>query len=484
MKNFKKLVSLSLAVIMTISVAACGKAKDTSAPEAPKDTVEDTATTTEDTPTADTDSEEELGQYTILTDADGNTYDLGGMEVVIADWWSSGEAQEPTNAYEEAREEYLDWIQETYNFTIKEQAISSWADMPTDFVNFATTGGTENYIFVLRQGTELVSAISSGLMYDLATIDCLDFSEAKWGGDSGVHKLLGKGDSIYGMRGIDPEPRAGIYFNKRLLEEAGINPQDIYDYQENMEWTWEKFEELCQQVQADTDNDGVIDRYAMTNFSSILYDAAVYSNGGEYIGKDDTGYVNKLESDATIEALNWALDLIGKYEMVYPEDAAWDYTFTAFANGEAVFSAAEAYQAGTWTTMEDDFGFVCFPMGPKMTDYTNCYSNNVFVIPACYDAERAWNIAFAYNLYTEPIPGFEDYAGWKTNYYKNFRDTEAVDLTLTRMMENGMITYHPMIPGLDMGPDLIWGISKESTPAQQAEKIRNTWASYLEEANK
>ena len=52
------------------------------------------------------------------------------------------------------------------------------------------------------------------------------------------------------------------------------------------------------------------------------------------------------------------------------------------------------------------------------------------------------------------------------------------------MKENGRVTYHTMIPGLDLGPDVIWGISKDNTPAQQAEAIRNTWASYLEEANK
>ena len=148
------------------------------------------------------------------------------------------------------------------------------------------------------------------------------------------------------MRAMDHEPTAGIYFNKRLLEEAGIDPESIYELQRNNEWTWDKFEELCKQVQKDTDNDGVIDLYAMTNFSSTLYPAAVYSNGGQFIGKDENGFYNDLESDATMEALNWALDMIDKYEMVYPEDAAWDYTYTAFANGEAVFTCAESYKAG------------------------------------------------------------------------------------------------------------------------------------------
>lgn len=55
---------------------------------------------------------------------------------------------------------------------------------------------------------------------------------------------------------------------------------------------------------------------------------------------------------------------------------------------------------------------------------------------------------------------------------------------MARMVENGMVTYHTFIPGLDLGADVYWNINKDNTPAQQAETIRNTWAAYLEEANK
>lgn len=97
------------------------------------------------------------------------------MEIIIRDWWSSGEEEEPKNAYEEARQEYRDWVQDTYNFKIKQVAISDWGSTPEDFLNYATTGGDENYVWILRQGAEFVSAMNSGLMYDLATLDCLDF---------------------------------------------------------------------------------------------------------------------------------------------------------------------------------------------------------------------------------------------------------------------------------------------------------------------
>ena len=73
----------------------------------------------ESTEAADEAETEEVGQYTVLTDESGNPYDLGGMEIIIADWFSSGEEEEASSAYDEAHQEYLDWIQETYNFTIK-----------------------------------------------------------------------------------------------------------------------------------------------------------------------------------------------------------------------------------------------------------------------------------------------------------------------------------------------------------------------------
>ena len=475
MKKEKRFLAIGLALVMSLSLAACGSEKTpASDTDKPADVVADIP--------AD-DPQEEESAYTLLTDADGNVYDLGGMEIIVGDWWTEDVETEATNDFEEARDAYIDWIQETYNFKIKTAAISTWGDMPQDFVNFATTGGDENYVFTLRQGSELASAMQSGLMYDLSTLDCLDLSMDKWKA-SRICELMSDGSAVYGMRGIAVEPRGGMYFNKRILTEAGIDPESLYTLQESGEWTWDKFEELCAMISADTDSDGKIDRFALSGANNSFNNEAIFSNGGEIIGKDESGkYINKLESDNTMGALTWAREVLKKYEMTYPEDAAWDYFASAFTNGEYAFRPDQAYVAGQLGEMVDDFGFVCFPKGPMATDYVNCYEDNVYVIPACYDHDRAWNIAFAYDLYTNPIPGFEGYADWKTNYYKSFRDTESVDLTIARLMTNGTITYSSFITGLDMGPEFWWAINDDNTPAQQAETIRNTWQSYLDTAN-
>ena len=492
-KIVKRVLAASLATVMTAGLVGCNNGGGEASSAAPSsEASKESSEVVESTEESTEESSEEVGTYPIRTDKDGNTVDLGGIEVIIRDWWSGdGERKEAADDYEEARYEYLDWAQETYNFTIKEMTISDWASTPEDFNNYVTTQGDDNYyVFTLRQGAELIGAMNSGLMYDVSTLDVFDFSEPKW--VSGVHQQFSKGNAIYGFRGIEPEPRGGLFFNKRILEEAGIDPNSLYDLQEAGEWTWDKFEEICAQVQRDTDNDGVDDVYALASFNSEWYPEAVYSNGGDFITKDASGkYVSALESDATIEALNWAVDMWDKYDesKAYPEDASWDYWLTAFRNGEAAFMAREAYAAGTNLNtaddpMEDEFGFLCFPKGPKAKDYCNVYSDNVYAIPSCYDADKAWKIAFAYDIYTEPIPGFENYSGYKQGQYQNFVDLESVDLTYERLLHNGRTTYHTMVAGIDLGPDLFWAINKDNTPAAQAEAIRGQWEGFLADANK
>ena len=81
-----------------------------------------------------------------------------------------------------------------------------------------------------------------------------------------------------------------------------------------------------------------------------------------------------------------------------------NYFESAFINGEVALQVHEDYFAGSLANMEDDYGFVFFPKGPRAETYLYAPSDNIMVIPACYDADRAWKIAFAYNLFTNPPP--------------------------------------------------------------------------------
>lgn len=496
---FKKLMAASLATVMTVGLAGCG-GQETVTPESSETTpaTSESVATPESSETTPVDSseaepsesiEDPMGGYTVINDpATGKPYDLGGMEIVIRNWWSPEEMAEPQNEFEEAKYEYYDWIQETYNFKIRELAISDWGSAPQDFVDYVTTGGDDaNYVFVLRADPATTSAMGQGLMYDLGTLDCLDFSDAKFQSNK-LHEQYSKGGKINCMYAGYSEPRTGMYFNKRLLEEAGVDPESIYDMQADGTWTWDAWTEIMAKVQRDVNNDSVIDVYGFDCNYGVAVDQSVYSNNSEYVGLADGKYTYKFEDPATVEALEWIVTTINDFALVRPEEAQWDYYKEAFINGQVAFMPDQAYCGGPngfLMDMVDEIGFVMYPKGPQATDYTNCWDNNPAAIPACYDADRAWKIAFAYNLYTDDVPGYEGYLD--LGQYRNYNfDSRAVDETCTMMTQKGMVTYHGLIPNLDMGEPFSWKFGKTANTvvSEVLDGVRDSYKSYIEEANK
>ena len=432
--------------------------------------------------------EVEHGATVIYIDpATGKPYDLGGMEIIVRDWWSYPDA-EPRNEYEEARAEYIDWLECTYNFTIKQMAISDWASTPMDFVDYVITGGDDiNYVFVLREDPATSAAMKQGLMYDLSTLDCLDFSKQKFQRNK-AHEQYSYGDATYAMYTDYAEPRTGIYFNKRLLEEAGFDPEFIYELQATGTWTWDAWMEIMSLVQRDVDGDGIIDIYGFDTNYSLAINAAVYSNNSEYVGMEDGKYVYKLEDAATVEALEWINDCIANYARKTPTDVQWDYYKEAFVNGECAFMVEDAYcgATGGWLTweMEDEVGFVAFPKGPWAQDYANVSVCNPAAIPACYDLDRAWKIAFAYTMYTEDVPGYVNYVDMY-QYDNGIFDDRAIDETLPMMMNKSVVAYYGMVPNLDIYGSFLWKFTNTGVDVSALiENVRGAYQAWIDEANR
>ncbi len=479
----KKVLAASMAAAMTMSFAACEKAPAS---------VSESAAPASTEPEVSASVEEEVSPYTVLKDANGNTYDLGGVEIIIRDWFSNPERQEAKTEYEEAQYAYQDWIQETYNFKIHAETIGDWGTVAQDFVDYATAGGDDkNYVFTLHSGDgTLLSAIDNGLVYDLSTLDCLDFSEAKWA--NGVHKLYTVNGGIYAFRAGYAEPRTGLYFNKKILREAGVDPDSIYDMQKNDTWTWAAFEEILEKVQRDTDNDGTIDIWGIGVNEGVMVSAAVFSNGGKYVGQDADGkYTYEFESPETLEALEWVRDIFNKYDWNGPVDeegnaAAWDYYQNQFKTGGCAFCCDQQYCAtpgNLFYETEDELGFVMFPKGPKGS-LIQTAQDNICIIPSCYDADRAWKCAFAYSLYNEFVPGFEDYNPYvNTTATGNF-DERACKETVPLMSKNSTVELQSIIPNLDMGAPFTWKFYPDMDPISEIlDGCRDMYKQYIEEAN-
>lgn len=463
----RKIVALSLASVMAVSgLAGCSNITNTGGSDSTQggaDTQQNGADSTDGT-------------------GDEDAVDLGGMEIVIGDWWTDPDAA-ATTAEEEARFAYREEIMEKYNFTIVQKTIAGWSDMQELYVQSVQAEDPAAQVFIL-DSSFVAQPLNNNMFYDLATLENIDLTDDKW--NQSTIELMTRGDSVYGLSIGDAEPRTGVFFNKRLLAECGFDEDYLYDLQANGEWTWEKFEEICAACTKDTDGDGIYDIYAMASFSKDFLPAATASNGAEWVGLDENGYyTNETGSAAFLEALNWCVSLIEKYEMPQPDGSEWNWYISAFHDGKVVMQIAEEYMVGTWADMEDDWGFVMFPIGPQMDDYVQTVRENIYVIPSCYDAETAEKIAFALDLWANPTPGYEEADDWAYTYYASFRDERAVDETLAMMREekHQVINYTPLIYGLDLGDIAYEVYGLYATPAEAIEAVQSQWNSRINDAN-
>ncbi len=482
--RIKKYAAAFLAATTVLgSLAACGGDDPAVTPDAtatPSTTQDDPAATKEPDPT-------EGPKATPIPDRD-----LGGAAYIIGDHWSPETPAEPTNAQEEATQKYRQEIFAKYNFTMQSKTVAGWGEMTDTCVNSITAGEPAANLFELDYRF-VAQPMANGLFYDLATLDELDFSEDKW--NDAVTALMTKGDSIYGMRAGKSEPRGGVIWNKRLFEEAGLDPDLPYDLQASGEWTWSKFEELCQTLTRDTNADGVTDIYATVSQGAEAMNCLALSCGQDYVMKDENGNLyNNTTNKAFLDAIDFAVSLYNKgYEMPQPEGSEWDYFQPAFAEGKAAMQFNQEYmcQPGQMygDAMEDSVGFVMPPKPDGQESYYSYVCDNITIIPSCYSAEEAANIAFAFNVYTMATPGYDDPNDWKETYYSHFDDERAVDETIVKFNDGVSTVFlnQTLVAGLDavIGPDFLWKYPfADVTPADQAAAIKDSWDAIIAEANK
>ena len=461
--NMKKLLAMGLSVVLAVGcLTGCG-----------------------DTETGDKDSGKTSNEESEGKSSSKKTFDdLGGMTITIGDWYSSEEVGE--SDYAKATEEYRKEIMEKYNFTIERKNAYSYQDMQETYVNGVMSNSPSCQLFYLYQ--EMVSApLMKGLMYDLSTLPEFDFKEEKW--NQTVVELMSIGNGIWGMN-TEAEPRGGLFFNKRMLKEVGIDEDEPYDLQADGKWTWDKFEEYCKKLTIDADGDGKTDQYALASFSKYYLPMCAANNNATFVSRDDEGkYQNATGSKEFLEAMNWGMSLYNKgYIMPKPDGAAWDWYKAAFRDGEVAMQTAEVYEISAFAGMDDDWGFVMFPYNQDNKEATNktTPNDNIIVMPSCFDADTAEKIAFAYDLYTEATPGYDLDDSWKQTYYEQFRDDRAVDETLSMMTESEhkQTSYLPLISDLDYGDFCYAVYAGATTPAKKIEAISSKWDSKISDMNK
>ena len=406
---------------------------------------------------------DEAEQVRAEKDNEPEERDLGGMTLVLGNWWDDG-STEPFSEADKIIYDYQQEVMRKNNFSVVKKCDYTWGDQAESCI--LSIVSDEPLADILMFDYRFIGSFMNAekpMFADLSKLTEFDFSDEKW--NKQVTECMTIGNSIYGFS-LTKDPTTGVYWNKDLVEMLlGPGKGDcLYDWQASGEWTWDKFKEFAKECTVDRDFDGMTDIYGLTAFQAYFFEMAIISNGHQFVTKGDRGlYSNHTNSKDIIDDCNWAYSFYT--ECLATSSAShtnWDYFLDEFMNQKAVMLVYDSYYAEqlmyNMQALENEhqpggfhFGFVCFPKGPKASGYSTCVRDNIQVIPNCTDTmERLSNIAYAFNVYTDTPEELEDEKDyWKAPYY-NYLDTRAVDETLDLMLNknNRVMPYAYIVPNL------------------------------------
>ena len=415
---------------------------------------------------------------------------LKGMNITIGNWWSDYDvnAFRPRNDYETKQLDYRKRLLSQYGFTMQVKNIASWGEMSQVAANSMMAGRPAATVFVLQPDWAL-ALYRQNLLYPVSTRRSVNWTATtpvEW--NRSVHTAFTFGGRTFAFAdGYGGSQHAAcVFFNKRLFRDAGLDPNLLYDLQKAGTWTWDKFLETARRLTRDTNNDGIMDTYAMpSDLSTEILDALVASNGAMYVDRDRNGkLVNATNRPAFVEAvteyMKWRDAGIMKPK---PEgdNVPWNWHIPEFQDGKVAMRIDQQYVSGGLSVMRDDWGIVLPPKGPRVRNYVVFNDENVMVIPARgFTDAQVDAIVWAVQSWVTPVDD-----NWKLAEYPNYRDRRAVDETLALIRDQRLWQwkYHLHVPGLNRG-GIAWQIwHHDGQPAQLIEAVSQAWNNLIADAN-
>ena len=481
----KKALLVTLLLVAVIALAACNRDNNggTAEPTPAQETPAPTPAPADTTPAADTPD----------APTDVPARDLGGREIVIGNWWGSWDVDtaEPTTLEAEARLEDRIRVMERYNFTMREENLGGWGYIQEIATMSILAGDPAADIFILSHYW-FGPLMTQGLVAPITTVDFTDTSEYTWNQNTVNMTRDANGVAHGWSRDIQTGP--GVWFNMRLLEEAGIDPYLPFDLQMSGQWTWDAWLDMLHATTRDIGNTGVNDTWGIATFSSNMLMLALPANGARYIYRDAQGmFHNQTNTPQFLETLTFVNNMRHVYNVMMPQppDSPWNWFDYAFRNGEVAFRTGGSYLASGLAEHSDDpFGFVVFPVGPSGDTYRFQGNTNFHVIPSTFSPDEVDDIMFAYMMWQRPLPGFDDPDGWKAGAYLVHSTPRNVDETMALFGRDGtrwQPMWHAVLPGpgFHEGELFSWRMwHEDSDPAAIVEEAQPLVNEAVAEANR
>ncbi len=188
------------------------------------------------------------------------------------------------------------------------------------------------------------------------------------------HELSYKGQMYQFSAGVDDYGHATfVVFNRDLIDAEGL--EDPYELYENGEWTFEKVTEMARKATKDTDGDGVIDQFGL---SDVEPKNLVYAYGGAVTRRDENGrvYFSMDEPEAVAGLRQW-IDWY-KVDQIGSPTALASGGEAEFGAGKYAIAFLPMYAIGNHQDWPFTHGILPFPQGP--------YTDEPLFLPGAADA--------------------------------------------------------------------------------------------------
>lgn len=405
-ENMKKLSIFMVFVMLVSLLAGCSTKKEKSTPDS-----ESSMVTTAENEGGEEEAEEQPPAEEEVVE---ETFDFGGMEVVIASPWATDLTPGSSRGNDMLIERIAE-VEEKYNVKIDYKDCSD-DQIGGNFFQLAVQGmlsGETLGDFMHCRTGDYIAWKNAGVLQDLNPYtDVLDLDNTeKWS------KLIldntTEGNKTYGLATNPNAMFTYVTFNKRLFDEAGLDYP--YEYIKNGQWDFNKVAEVAKKLTIDTDGDGTVDQYGLTAYSpAALGHTMIIANGGQLIDDKKGKPLFVADEPKTMEALNIFHHWYNVDKFVVPlQEGEWDSQVKLFESGKVAMMVASDWMLTRFhNNLEDEYGVAFFPQGPSSGGtYKSLISKlGFYVLPVSTtkDKEKLLTVYAALTdpYYDDPLEGY------------------------------------------------------------------------------
>ena len=359
MSNFKRFLSLALALLMAMSllltVVSCGDAGDGTTTEGGTQagSIDESAT---ESPYQQLEKEQYNRDFVVLTRDD--CVDDFVVEGMKGDVLGDSLYERNTVVAEDYDIEFV--------FNYQGNSYSSVNEAAKQQVS----GGLDDYDMFIGHKHSYAGLALNNYLVDMNKITTMDLTGAWW--DQGCYNNLTVNGKTYVMTGdILPDSSMRIsscmVFNKDMMVELGKSVDDLNNTARNGGFTLDVLATYCKDVTFDLNGDSKLnymdDRYCLTGWKMAAPYAMYYGAGGMFVtivdGIPELNYTDEQVTGIYEKLFNL---IVGENAYYVTQESLYDTMFDVFTEGRALFSTMTLRLISQYLSeMEDAYGILPEP---------------------------------------------------------------------------------------------------------------------------